>query len=47
MHSMALKVDDKNKMGIHFSLFYKKQIIFETIFWFAVTQNQVLDRAFL
>ena len=29
-----------------FSLFYKRKMIFETIFWIARTQNQVPDRAF-
>ena len=44
MQSMTLELVDKEKMVIHFLLFYIKKIIFETIIWIAITQNLVLDR---
>lgn len=40
MKLMALKLDDRYVMVIYFF------IILEIIFWIAVTQNQVIDRAF-
>ena len=44
MQSMTLELVDKEKMVIHFLLFYIKKIIFETIIWIVITQNLVLDR---
>ena len=42
---MAWVLEDRDKVVIHFLLFCKREIIFETIFWTARTQNQV--RVFL
>ena len=47
MQSMTLELVDKEKMVIHFLLFYIKKIIFETIIWIVITQNLVLDRSSL
>ena len=41
-----LELDDRDKIVIRFLVFRKREIIFETIFWIAGTQNQVPDRAF-
>ena len=46
MKLMALELDDRDKLVIHFLLFCKREIIFQTIFWMAATRNQVPDRAF-
>ena len=43
---MTLELDDRDKMVICFLLFCKREIIFETIFWIAGTQNKVPDRVF-
>ena len=43
---MTLELDDRDKMVICFLLFCKREIIFETIFWIAGTQNEVPDRVF-
>ena len=39
---MAWVFEDRDNVVIHFLLFCKREIIFETIFWIARTQNQVL-----
>ena len=46
MRSMGLELDDREVMVIRFLLFCKGEIIFQTIFWLAVIQSQVLDRVF-
>ena len=46
MNLMAWQLDDRDKVVIRFLLFWKKEIIFEIIFWIAATQNQVPDRFF-
>ena len=46
MQSMVLESDNKDKMVISFLLFYKRDIISQTIFWIGEAPNQVLDRAF-
>ena len=46
MKLMALELNDKDIKVIFFLLFFKREIIFETIFWILVTQTQVLDRDF-
>ena len=46
MKLIALELDDRDKMAILFFSFYKREIIFETIFWVAWTRNQVPDRIF-
>ena len=43
---MTLELDDRDKMVIFFLLFCKREIIFETIFWIAGTQNEVPGRVF-
>ena len=37
MKLMALELDDRDKLVIHFLLFCKREIIFQTIFWMAAT----------
>ena len=46
MNLMALELVDRDKVVIRFLIFCKKEIIFETIFWIAGTQNQVPNRVF-
>ena len=46
MKLMALELGDRDKVLIRFLVFCKREIIFETIFWIAEIQNQVLDRVF-
>ena len=46
MNLMAWQLGDRDKVVICFLLFCKREIIFETIFWIAGTQNQVPDRFF-
>ena len=43
---MALELDDRDIMLIRFLLFYKREIIFEAIFWIAADRNQVPDKNF-
>ena len=43
MKLMALELDDRDKLVIHFLLFCEREIIFQTIFWMAATRNQVPD----
>ena len=43
---MALGLDDRDKMVIHFLSVCKREIIFENIFSIAGTQKQVPDRVF-
>lgn len=46
MQSMALELDVKEKMVIHFLLFSEKEIIFETIFRTVVAWSQDLENVF-
>ena len=46
MKPMSFELNDRDMMMIHFLLFCKRETIFETIFWIAVTLNHVLDSAF-
>ena len=43
---MHLELDDKDMMVIRYLLFYKRNIVFEIIFWIPGTRNQVPDRIF-
>ena len=45
MKSIALEFYDRYMMVIRFLLFCKRDIIFLTIIWIAVSRNQVLGEA--
>ena len=46
MKLMVLELDNRDVMVLRFLLFCGREIILETVFWIAVTRNQVPDRAF-
>ena len=43
---VAWELDDRDNVMICFSLFCKREKMFNTIFWIAGTQNQVPERVF-
>ena len=46
MKSMAFELNGRDVILLRLLLFCKTEVTFETIFWIAVTHNQVLDRTF-